>query len=144
MQVTKHYFGGAKGWLQNNCLGSCSVCRARLAQQTGSCLPHQCLHLDGVFPSCSRRATQYVHKEYSHTNKAILKKIILWKSNWENRFWNSRISSAGAATPKDSFTKWLQAYPSKSKTVHNVRMSIKEFLSPQQTAEHAYTDGSAE
>ena len=45
---------------------------------------------------------------------------------------------------QDGYTKWLQSIPCKTKSAHETRLGILNFLGPQLKAKHAYTDNSKE
>jgi len=52
----------------------------------------------------------------------------------------SRSEDRNVLIVQDAFTKWLQAYPVKTKSADDAKSSIKRFLGPQQSAKHAYSD----
>ena len=56
----------------------------------------------------------------------------------------SRQGDKYAIIIQDSFTKWLQAFPTKTKGHEEVIASFKRFLPPGMTPDHVYTDNSKE
>ena len=44
----------------------------------------------------------------------------------------------------DRFTRWLQAYPSSTKSAKEVRYAFRQFLGPYLKAKYVYTDNAAE